>query len=68
MRMIAGDMKNDGIAVQLIHPGWVRTDMGGPQADLAPIESAEGIVGAIAAMTLDDSTSFVKWNGEVHGW
>ena len=68
MRMIAGDMKQDGIAVQLIHPGWVRTDMGGPQADLDPGESADGIVSTIAAMKLEDSTSFMKWNGEVHGW
>ena len=44
MRMIADDMKQDGIAVQLVHPGWVKTDMGGPGADLEPIESAQGIV------------------------
>ena len=68
MRMIGDDMKQDGIAVQLIHPGWVKTDMGGPGADLEPIESAQGIVDTISKITLDDSTAFHKWNGEVHGW
>lgn len=68
MRMIGDDMKQDGIAVQLVHPGWVKTDMGGPTADLEPIESAQGIVETIGKMTLDDSTAFHKWNGEVHGW
>lgn len=68
MSMYATDAANDGIAVQLIHPGWVQTDMGGPQADLTPQESADGIIEVIEGLSMDNTGSFMKWNGEVHGW
>ena len=43
MRMASVDLKKEGIAVGLVHPGWVQTDMGGPRADLTPRESADGV-------------------------
>lgn len=68
MRMAAQELEREGIAVCLIHPGWVRTDMGGPKGDLSVDESAEGIVRVIDGLTLADSGRFLKWNGEPHGW
>lgn len=37
-------LKPDGIRVLLLHPGWVRTAMGGPDAPLLPAESAAAVV------------------------
>ena len=51
-----------------IHPGWVRTDMGGPGADITPEESALGIRNVIASVSKEDSGKFYKWNGDTHPW
>jgi NAD(P)-dependent dehydrogenase (short-subunit alcohol dehydrogenase family) len=68
MRMYAADAKRDGIAVQLIHPGWVQTDMGGAQAEITPDQSADGIVSVIDGLSMDSTASFMKWDGEPHAW
>jgi NAD(P)-dependent dehydrogenase (short-subunit alcohol dehydrogenase family) len=68
MRLAAIDLKKDGISVGLIHPGWVKTQMGGSGADISPADSARGIVDVIAKLSLDNTGGFWKWNGEVHGW
>ena len=68
MRLASIDLKKVGVAVGLIHPGWVQTDMGGPRADLTPQESAEGIVAVVDQLSMDSTGGFWKWNGETHDW
>ena len=68
MRLASQELTADGIAVALIHPGWVRTDMGGPQASLSVDESAAGIVATIDRLDLAHTGAFLKWNGEAHAW
>ncbi|MGB1189247.1 MAG: SDR family oxidoreductase [Pseudomonadales bacterium] len=68
MRMASIDLKKEDIAVGLIHPGWVQTDMGGPRADLTPLESAEGVAAVIDQLSLSNTGGFWKWNGETHDW
>jgi NAD(P)-dependent dehydrogenase (short-subunit alcohol dehydrogenase family) len=63
----ARDLK-DQVTVNLVHPGWVRTDMGGPNADITAEESAAGIRKVIASVTRADSGKFYKWNGDIHPW
>jgi NAD(P)-dependent dehydrogenase (short-subunit alcohol dehydrogenase family) len=64
---LAKDLKDTAI-VALLHPGWVKTDMGGAGADITPEESASGIRKVIAGLTKADSGKFYKWNGEIHPW
>lgn len=68
MRALAIDVKERGIALGTVHPGYVQTDMGGPGADITPLESASGIRAVASNMTLENSGTFWKWNGEVHPW
>jgi NAD(P)-dependent dehydrogenase (short-subunit alcohol dehydrogenase family) len=68
MRSVATDLKDRGIIIALIHPGYVQTDMGGPGAEITPHESASGIIKVAAAWTLDRSGDFYRWNGEQHPW
>ena len=65
---LAIDWKEDPITVALMHPGWVKTDMGGPHADITSEESASGIRAVIAGLSKADSGKFYKWNGEIHPW
>lgn len=68
MRSIAVDLKDRGVIVGLIHPGYVQTEMGGAGADITPQESATGVRTVAEAWTLDKSGDFYRWNGEQHPW
>jgi len=68
MRSVAIDLKERGIVVGIVHPGWVQTDMGGAGADITPEESASGIKALAEGWTLETSGDFYKWNGEPHAW
>jgi len=43
-RLLAHEYQGDGVLVNAVDPGWVRTDMGGPSAPRSPQEGADGIV------------------------
>ena len=68
MRMAAIELKQEGIAVGLVHPGWVQTDMGGIGASITPVASATGIVKVIDKLTLDNAGNFWQWDGSLHDW
>lgn len=68
MRSVAIDLKDRGIVVGLVHPGYVQTDMGGPDADITVAESATGVRKLAEQWTLEKSGEFYKWNGEPHPW
>lgn len=68
MRSVAIDLKDRGIVIGIVHPGYVQTDMGGPDAEITPMESAQGIRELADWWPLEKSGDFYKWNGEPHAW
>ena len=68
MRSAAIDLKPRGIACVVINPGWVRTDMGGPNARLSPEESVGAMRGLIAKLGPDDSGRFYNYDGREYPW
>lgn len=65
-RNLAQDLRREGIAVGIYHPGWVSTDMGGPDADLTESESAEGLISRFEALNLRLTGCFETWDGRNH--
>ena len=65
-RNLAQDLRREGIAVGIYHPGWVSTEMGGPDADLTESESAEGLIARFEALDLRLTGCFETWDGRDH--
>ncbi len=63
---LALDLKDDGVTLISVHPGYVQTDMGGPNAEIRPEDSAEGIHRLVGTLKPEASGGFFKWNGEPH--
>ena len=61
-------LRDAGITVVCIHPGFLKTDMGGARADMPVEQGAAGIVAMVDQLTLDDSGTFRRWDGSVHPW
>ena len=68
MQAIATSFASDNIIVCPLHPGWVRTDMGGAQAAISPEQSADGIFDLTTSLTADMSGRFWSWEGSEHPW
>lgn len=65
---LARDLKPRGIAVALLHPGFVQTQMVGFAGDISPQEAAQRLVARIDALTLDTSGSFWHSSGDSLPW
>ena len=68
MMSAAHDLKESGIAVLLLHPGWVRTKMGGPNGELSTEESANNLRMIVANASIKDSGSFFDIDGSIIPW
>ena len=68
MQGLATDLAPMGVAVALVHPGWVRTDMGGAGADIDASESASGILTLAEGLTLEGAGQFYNWDGSIAEW
>ena len=64
MRTISNHFLNDNIIVSSYHPGWVRTDMGGANADISTEESATGLLNHFLNLKKSDSGKFFNYDGK----
>jgi len=67
-RSLAWNYKDEGFTSVVMSPGWVRTDMGGPEANLSPEESITGMKKVIDGLTIEDTGSFQSWDGTNRAW
>jgi NAD(P)-dependent dehydrogenase (short-subunit alcohol dehydrogenase family) len=68
MRTAAIDLKPRGISCVVINPGWVKTDMGGPNAKLTPEQSVAAMRRVIAELGPNDSGRFYNYDGREYPW
>ena len=67
-RCLAHELGPERFACVVLHPGWVRTDMGGPNAPLTTEQSARGIASVIRGLTPADNGAFVDYEGKPLPW
>ncbi len=67
-KSLAQDLKAAGIAVAILHPGMVKTDMIRGHGQIEPEEAARGLLARIEALTLANTGGFWHQNGEVLPW
>lgn len=69
MRSMAIDLgKQYGIIAAPLHPGWVRTEMGGPRADIDAVTSVTGMRRVIAGLCAEQAGRYWMYNGEELPW
>ena len=66
--LLAQALKARGIKTVALHPGWVRTDMGGTSAPLTPHDSVAGLLRVIDGLQAGDSGRFLDWQGQPLPW
>jgi NAD(P)-dependent dehydrogenase (short-subunit alcohol dehydrogenase family) len=67
-RSLALEIRDRGIIATAFHPGWVRTDMGGPNASIDTTESVTGLRNVISNLTPDMSGRFFDYTGKELPW
>jgi NAD(P)-dependent dehydrogenase (short-subunit alcohol dehydrogenase family) len=67
-RTMAAELSDEGFIVVAMSPGWVRTDMGGANANLSTAESVEGILRTLAGLTPEDSGGYYNHDGSALPW
>ncbi|KIG15595.1 Short-chain dehydrogenase/reductase (SDR) superfamily protein [Enhygromyxa salina] len=65
---LAHDLRPAGIAVALLHPGWVQTEMTGGRGDTQAKDAARGLLARIDELSLETSGGFWHQNGERLPW
>jgi len=68
VKSLAIDLKPIGITAVVFHPGWVKTDMGGPSALISAEQSVSGMRQMIARLTIADSGRFFAYDGQEIPW
>jgi len=68
MKSMSVDLSQKGVVAVPLHPGWVRTDMGGPEAPCDVQTSVAGMKKVIDEISLKHSGKFMVYNGSELSW
>ena len=68
MKSLSIDLRNRSIGVLILHPGWVRTDMGGKNGLIDVTESVSGMRQVLADFSPEQSGSFIRYDGKPAPW
>ena len=68
MVSVARDLKSSGISAVILHPGWVRTDMGGPNGEINVQQSSERLRSILASVSIENSGDFYDIDGSIIPW
>ncbi len=68
VKTLAVDLAEEGFIAAALHPGWVRTDMGGPNGLIDAEESVRGMLQVIEALTPAATGEFINYNGAAIPW
>ena len=68
VKSLSIDLAGRDIAVISLHPGWVQTEMGGPNAEIGTDESVSGLKGILQSAGLAQSGQFIEFNGNSIPW
>ena len=63
VKSLSIDLKEQGIISVALHPGWVKTDMGGPDAEITTRQCVEQLFSHLSKLTLKDSGRFIDIDG-----
>ena len=68
VKSLSNDLTDEGFTVLALHPGWVRTEMGGPNALIDTQTSADGLAKVIEQSTQEKSGQFINYDGTELPW
>ncbi|ANW25209.1 short-chain dehydrogenase [Vibrio coralliilyticus] len=68
VKSLSNDLSSQGFTVLALHPGWVQTEMGGPNALIDTQTSAAGLVEVIESADISRSGEFINYDGSALPW
>ncbi len=68
VKSLSIDLADRGISVISLHPGWVQTEMGGPNAEISTDQSVAGLKGILQTAGLAQSGRFIEYDGNNIPW
>jgi len=68
VKSLSIDLKEQGIITVALHPGWVKTEMGGPDAEISTRECVEKLFSHLLQLSIEDSGRFIDIDGSDIPW
>lgn len=67
-KSLSFELESEGFTCVVLHPGWVKTDLGGQGAPLEPADSIKGLLAVIQQLDKDDNGKFYDYQGNALPW